>query len=181
MAATRGQKLVILGALAGLAAWWLRARSNVSTNLGGTVTTGTIIDLDDLGGIGQTNYGRKIEDFATAIARAEGFYVNGSIPDRAHNPGDLKSPGWTYPGEVEGSTLGEGIAVFQSDGAGWNALYRQLYLIVTGGSSVYSLDDTIASMGVKWVGSHTEGNAWATNVASALGVSVNTSLVDALV
>src|SRR5208282_4316140 len=41
----------------------------------------------------------KIERFAHAIAKAEGFYRKGTIPNRYFNPGDLKSkPGIAITG-----------------------------------------------------------------------------------
>lgn len=170
------QRVIAFGALAFAAFWLMKPKA-----LTPSVTTSETIDLDPLGGLGMTDYGRKIKDFGNAIARAEGFFVQGSIPARACNPGNLKTPSWTAPGEIEGATLGEGIACFQSVDAGWNALYRQLYLIVNGGSNVYSLDDTIATMAVKWTGNATEGSAWGNNVARTLGVDINTPLYEALV
>lgn len=170
------RQVAALGVLGFIAFWFVKPRA-----LTPSVTTGEIIDLDDLGGLGMTSYSRKIKDFANAIARAEGFFVNGSIPDRACNPGNLKTPNWTAAGELEGKTLGEGIACFSSDDAGWSALYRQLFLIVSGRSSAYSLDDTIATMAITWTGNTTEGSVWAANVARSAGVSVNTKLVDVLV
>ncbi len=125
-------------------------------------------------------YPRKINDLATAIARAEGFYVPGSIPQVAKNPGNLKSPGWTYAGEREGQTLGTGIVVFQTADAGWAALKRQLMLIVSGESNVYSLAMTFQQMGTAWTGNAVEGNVWSSNVALAFGVNPNTTLAQAL-
>lgn len=110
----------------------------------------------------------KIRTAAQAIARAEGFYVAGSIPARAHNPGNLK---------LGGATLGTtGITVFDSDGQGWAALYRQLQLIVDGRSRVYSLGMSIRAMGAKWTATAHEQLAWASNVAGVIGVSVDTTL-----
>jgi hypothetical protein len=121
-----------------------------------TVTTSEGFDLGPYGG--PTIYPASIIQLGQAIARAEGFYIAGSIPQRAHNPGDLKVPNWSGP------TLGEGISVFASDSAGWAALNKQLYAILTGRSSVYSLDDTIASMSRKWTGGD-NADTWARNVA----------------
>jgi len=39
----------------------------------------------------------QIQDLVHAIATAEGFFVDGSIPQRAHNPGDLVIPNWGGP------------------------------------------------------------------------------------
>lgn len=136
---------------------------------------------DDLGGLSLTFFPRRIQDFARAIARAEGFYVPGSIPMRAHNPGNLKTPTWTAPGELEGNTLGEGIAVFESEDAGWNALYRQLNLIVQGRSNVYNLDMSINEMAARYTGTPAEARAWANNVSLAMGASASAPLRSLLV
>jgi hypothetical protein len=155
-----------LGVL-GFAAFWLLKQRDAQL-LPGIADTSL--------GLGYPQYPRKIEDLAAAIARAEGFYVPGSIPARAHNPGNLKSPTWTYPGEYEGQTLGTGIAVFSSDGAGWNALKRQLMLIVEGESANYTLSMTLRQMGTVWTGNTTEGGAWSNNVGLAFGVNPSTTL-----
>lgn len=118
-------------------------------------------------------YSIRVQALARAIATAEGFFVPGSIPARAHNPGNLVIPGWTGP------TLGaERISVFDSDDEGWSRLYRQIGLIVSGQSRVYTLDMTIAQMGNAWApgGNANIPGAWATNVARVLGVPVSTTL-----
>ena len=139
----------------------------------GTVTTSEEYDLSPYGG--PTNYSPKVRAFADAIARAEGFYVAGSVPQRARNPGDLKIPNWTGP------VLGEGISVFESVDQGWNALYRQLQFIIDGRSRVYNLDFTIRDMGRKYTATLTEQDAWANNVARVLNVPVDTPLWQVLV
>jgi hypothetical protein len=135
-----------------------------------SVTTSETFDLSPFGG--PTNYTPKIQNFASAIARQEGFYVAGSIPQRANNPGDLKVPGLpTLPGTS--------ITKFASADLGWAALHRQLQLIVTGQSSFYSLDMTIAEMARTWT--TTEQTPWAQNVAMFAGVTVQTPLYEVLV
>lgn len=161
---TTEKKLITIGAaIAALFYWRSKASNNAPV---ATVTTSEGFDLSPYGG--PTTYPQGIKTLASAIARAEGFYVTGSIPQRAHNPGDLKVPGWAGP------TLGNGISVFQDDQAGWNALYKQLYLILTGQSSHYTLDDTILSMAQTWT--TTQSQAWAGNVAGYLGVPTSTPL-----
>ena len=55
------------------------------------------------------------------IAKEEGFYVQGSVPQRNDNPGDLEhAPGETHSGSAIGS--------FSDADAGWQALERQLQL-----------------------------------------------------
>lgn len=160
---TTQSKVITIGAAIAALYFW---RTKISHQPVATVTTSEGFDLSPYGG--PTTYPDGIKRMAQAIARAEGFYVAGSVPARAHNPGDLKMINWTGP------TLGEGISVFQSDDAGWNALYRQLYLILTGDSRVYNLDMTIAEMGQKWT--VTQQIPWSNNVANALGVPVTSPL-----
>lgn len=109
----------------------------------------------------------KMQTFAEAIARAENS-------DSAHNnPGDIIPPGWNGP------TFGEGIAVFATADEGWNRLYYELWLIQTGRSHVYSLDDTIATMAAKWT--RTEPQGWAAAVAQYSGLQTTDTLRTALV
>jgi hypothetical protein len=59
-----------------------------------------------------------IDSLANAIATAEGFFVNGSLPQRNNNPGDLRAAPWlTNPilsnGFWTAATLGAGIAGLQ--------------------------------------------------------------------
>lgn len=64
------------------------------------------------------------QHIAELIAKEEGFYVDGSIPQRQHNPGDLRhAPGESHP---EGSP--NSVGSFPDDAAGWAALERQLGL-----------------------------------------------------
>lgn len=149
-------------AIGGLVAFWLWNRRGLTA----TVTTSEGFDLSPYGG--PTIYPPAIVRVAQAIARQEGFYVAGSIPQRAHNPGDLKIPGWT------GATLGGGISVFDSDNAGWTALYKQLRLILIGDSANFNLDMSIDDMARVWTA--TQQDAWAANVAASLGVQPSTKL-----
>lgn len=98
---------------------------------------------------------------AEAIAYAEGFGLPGAVPTRAHNPGDLKIPGWT------GAKTGvEGISVFESDYDGWMHLYQQLERIRTGNSSVYTTEMSFQDMADKWT--DTAQAPWAQNVVTYL-------------
>jgi hypothetical protein len=120
-----------------------------------------------------TNPTPAIRRFAEAIARAEGFYVAGSVPQRANNPGALILPNW------QGPRLGkEGQAVFASAEEGWQRLWYQLQLIATGKSSIYLLNDTIATMARKWAPGGAEN--WARNVSRFLDVSENTRIGELL-
>lgn len=130
-----------------------------------SVTTSEGYDLEPYGG--PTTYPQPIIRFAQAIAKQEGFYLAGSIPNRANNPGDLKLPG-------QATLAGTSITVFESVDQGWTALYRQLWLILKGGSSYYNLDMSIDEMSRVWTA--TQQGPWAANVSSYLGVAPSTPL-----
>ena len=106
--------------------------------------------------------------FANAIATAEGFFVNGSRPQRNNNPGDIMSGG--------------SFVVYNSISDGWNALYNQVSLMFTGGSSYYNPSMTIGQVAQVYVdgpnatGMSPGATAWMNNVASVLGVSPGTTL-----
>jgi len=134
----------------------------------GSVETSYVIDLDSVGLPPAPS--SQIRSMAQAIARAEGFYVAGSVPQRSHNPGNIKASWTGYP-----STPG-GITMFPSESAGWAALYHQLELIRDGRSGQYSLANTIRQMGTRWTATIGQQFAWASNVAQSLGVSVDTQL-----
>lgn len=133
----------------------------------GTVTTSESFDFSMYGG--PTTYPQPLKVFAEGIARAEGFYVPGSIPARANNPGDLK---------VAGRPVLPGTAITRFDSAdqGWEALYRQLFLIVTNQSAHYDLSMSIAEMGRIWTATVAEQGSWASTVAARVGASVDAPL-----
>lgn len=143
------------GAIVALALlWWKRPRATVTTDY-------------EVIGVAPTSSGAAA--FAQAIAKAEGFSVPGSIPQTRNNPGNLK-------------LSGSSITTFQTAADGWNALYKQLGLIVNGRSPYYNLSMTIAQMGNVWAptGDNNVPGAWARNVAAALGVPVSTPLYQVL-
>lgn len=118
-----------------------------------------------------------VESIATAIATAEGWYVQGSIPQQANNPGDLADPNFSLnlSGDT-GQRIGSaGIVVFDSAQSGWQALYNQVNLMLSGNSGVYSPSMTIAQVGQIYSGGDPN---WAANVAKALGVSTTTTLAE---
>jgi hypothetical protein len=117
--------------------------------------------------------------FAHAVALAEGFFVQGSLPERVHNPGDLElgNRGW---GVEQGKTI-----YFKADlesslddrADGWAALKRECVAILTGGSREYSPSDTFEEVSVKWTGGDNPG-AWCKIVTDNLGVQPLDRLVD---
>lgn len=126
---------------------------------------------------GDTVASPKIEELAAAIASAEGFGIPDAIPTRANNPGDIKLPGDAGHGNIDGKTI------FASVSAGWSALYHMIGGWISGSSSVYSLADTFREIGRKYVVgplavANQQSNDWASNVANALGVDVDSTLGD---
>lgn len=106
---------------------------------------------------------------ALAIARAEGFDVEGSIPQRANNPGDLRI------GDRGLGMLGEGITIFPTVEDGWDALDHQCGRILSGKSPYYRPQMTLAEMGMTYSGGDQD---WAKNVAAILGVPESITLAE---
>ena len=112
---------------------------------------------------------------AGAIARAEGFYQRGTIPNRCNNPGDLKVvAGWRYPGQV-GVCKG-GHVHFKTAADGWAALMHQLDKIIDG-TSRYTVNMTLNQIARKYAANY---RVWAHNVAHNLDVTPNTYLWEIL-
>lgn len=109
---------------------------------------------------------------ADAIAVAEGYYVSGSLAARANNPGNLKLGDVGY-GMIDGKT------VYATVTDGWNALYRQVRLMLTGESAYYHPGMTLSEVAVIYTGGDNPVS-WAYTVAQSLGVSVQTRLSDLL-
>jgi hypothetical protein len=120
----------------------------------------------------QTIDEQKLDAFAHAVAKAEGFGVRGAIPTRYHNPGDLKtSKSFTWAGQVR---IGKGgHVVFKNDAAGWAALKLQIRKAVSGQSRAYSANMTVQQVARKYAGNW---RVWAKNVAHNLGVEPTTTL-----
>jgi hypothetical protein len=121
-----------------------------------------------IGGIAAVAYylspTRKIKRIAEAIAFAEGYGKPGAIPTVRNNPGDLKDS--------------NGIIIqFPTAEEGWNALYRQVLLMLTGESRYYKPTMTIAEIARIYTGEDSYMN-WANNVAYKLGVTLDTRLLD---
>jgi hypothetical protein len=86
----------------------------------------------------------KVEQVATAIARTEGFFKKGTLPNRLHNPGDIKSLRRdAYPGQTG---LYHGYVVFRNDRAGWRVLENQIIAVVTDESKEYKRSMTFGQI-----------------------------------
>jgi len=103
---------------------------------------------------------QKVSEFATAVARAEGFGVKHAIPTRNHNPGDIKQ-GCRY-------------IHFRNDAEGWTALRVQIAKLAAGESKHYRLTMTINQVSKIYAGDY----RWGKIVAKTLGVSPTTTLAE---
>jgi hypothetical protein len=106
----------------------------------------------------------KIRRIAQAIARAEGYGVPGAIPTVRNNPGNIR--------DSSGA-----IATYPTPAEGWQALYRQVLLMLTGESRFYKPEMTIAEIARVYTGEAAYMN-WANNVSKVLGVTPDTRLRD---
>jgi hypothetical protein len=107
----------------------------VSLMLIGTAWAGTGLSVEQLA---------KVEQVATAIARTEGFFKKGTLPNRLHNPGDIKSLRRdAYPGQTG---LYHGYVVFKNDKAGWRVLENQITAIVLDESKEYTRSMTFGEI-----------------------------------
>ena len=119
---------------------------------------------------------QKLDNFAQAVAKAEGFGVKGTIPTRCHNPGDIRSfaQGVHYPGQV--GLNRNGYVIFKNDAAGFAVLKTLIRKMVSGESKHYSPDMTITKIGKVYAGSR----VWAKNVAHNMGVEPTVTLATLL-
>lgn len=117
----------------------------------------------------------RVQVLAGAIARAEGFYVRGSIPNRLRNPGDIRAlKGQHYPGQV-GLTK-NGYVIFRTDRDGWAALFHQIEKIQAGDSKFYTVNMTLRQLSKKYATSST----WVKNVSKILGTKPEARLWEVL-
>lgn len=111
----------------------------------------------------------RVNRLADGIAFAEGFYVSGSRPRRNNNPGDLtKTLGFPSSG-FDGMYV-----IFQTLDIGWQALRKQVSMMLDGSSSIYNPNMTVWEMAQRYT--TTDQVAWANNVAAKLGVDIHTKI-----
>lgn len=75
-----------------------------------------------------------IQELSNAIATAEGFFVDGVLPQRNHNPGDLRAAPWLQHPVVSG-----GFWQAPSDAAGIAGLQHQIALDIARGMTLRQL------------------------------------------
>lgn len=114
-----------------------------------------------------------INEMAQGIALAEGFYVSGSRAQRNNNPGNL-----TVDTVNKGIGKDGNFIVYSNPADGWSALKRQVELILTSASQYYNANMSLRQIAGLYT--TTDQLAWATNVASKLGISIDTPVITLL-
>lgn len=120
----------------------------------------------------------RIEEFANAIAIAEGYFAEGphdghTLPYLLNNPGALKKP--TLGAADLPTWKDTGLVWFPNAEMGWRALRHQVRLMLTGTSGIYAHSDSLISVGDKYA----DGDLnWGINVATTLGVPPALTLAD---
>lgn len=148
--------IVLMLAIGGAILYALSAASQSQTGAGSTPAP----PPSQTGGAALSS---TVQAIAQAIATAEGYYVGpGVIPYDRNNPGDIRGS--------DGQ-----ISTYSSAADGWNALYNQINLILSGQSHNYTPDMTIAQIAQIYTGAD-NASSWASTVASQLGVSVDTPI-----
>lgn len=122
----------------------------------------------------------RIDSFAEAQARHEGFYIKGSIAQRYNNPGNIvygplaQSFGatsyYTHP------RTKHDFAIFPTPEQGWQALYRLIENAATGKSKVYSPEMTILEYASKYAPVRDEKGRLIPNLNYANSISKQTGL-----
>jgi hypothetical protein len=106
---------------------------------------------------------------AQLIAKEEGFYVPGSVPNRLHNPGDLRhSPHSYHTGDPNG------IGEIDNDTDGWADLERQLELFADRGLTLAQVIYEYAPE------TENDSAAYLAFVCRGLGCSADTPVSEAL-
>lgn len=115
----------------------------------------------------------RINDFATAISHAEGFGIRGTIPNRYHNPGDLRARPESPPlaGQVRIGKAGH--IVFKDDEAGKAALKNCILQMVDGRSRYFRSDMTLNQVARVYA---ENWRPWVKIVSQELGVPPTTTL-----
>jgi len=136
------------------------------------VGVGYILLLAFPGGL-NTGADDRVQKLAQAIAGAEGFYNQGSRAQRNNNPGDMTQ-------DLIGKATGHDgpFVVYATPDDGWANLYAQINLWFSGASNRADGSSTIADISSFYttdVPAGAQAN-WASNVAGALGVSVDTPI-----
>jgi hypothetical protein len=130
-----------------------------------------------------TQYNSIVDSLAVklayAIALAEGFFVEGSLPARTFNPGDMKLGDRGFGTEQEKTIYAKADPAASLDDRtdGWSALKRECTAILTGASTVYSVNNSFVEVSILWTGADNPG-PWCLIVTTKLGVEPLDKLSD---
>lgn len=111
----------------------------------------------------------KVWAFARAIATAEGWDNPAYRYRHLNNPGNIK-------GTVNGTFQ---LLSYPTEADGWNALIRQIEIMVSGRSRYYSAEMTLEEVARIYTGEAAYMN-WARNVSRKLGVPTTATLGEIL-
>ena len=144
----------------------------IATNTVAQVVTGGA--MQEAGPLDQSQASSAVQSIAQAIAQAEGFYISGSLAQRNNNPGNL-----TVPAAAAGQNP---LSAYPTAQDGWDALYGEVNLILSGDSHIYTADMPISVIAQHWTTDVPPGAQanWASNVARALGMTPDQSFNDYL-
>lgn len=121
-------------------------------------------------GLGASSASPAVATIASTIQSVEGYYP-GSLAYTNNNPGNL-----IYVGQAGATQGAGGFAAFPSYDAGYQALVNQINIYANQGLTINQMMAKYAPAG--------DGNnnptAYANTIATALGVSTDTTLTDAL-
>jgi len=115
----------------------------------------------------------KVDQFASAIAHAEGFGRPHVIPSRYHNPGDLKACRRSKALNGQVHTGKGGHIVFKTDADGWAALRVYINKMLDGSSRHYNRNMTFKQVARVYAGNW---RPWVKIVSKELGVTPDTRL-----
>jgi len=115
----------------------------------------------------------QYRQFSWAIAKQEGFFRPGTIPNRNHNPGDLKFvAGYSFPGQRGVDRFGH--VIFKNDYWGWAALQNQVRKMCVE-SGRYSPQMSIQQIGRLYA---RDWKRWSANVAKNMNCDPHTTLAE---
>lgn len=118
-------------------------------------------------------------ELAVAISLAEGGNVEGALPQRIHNPGDLELGDRGY-GVEQAKTVylkADPEADINDHTDGFSALRRECYEILSGGSLVYRPSNTFVELSILWTGGDNPG-PWCKIVCSKIQAEPTATLAE---
>lgn len=104
----------------------------------------------------------RIFALGQAVAKAEGFFVTGALPQRRNNPGDLTGAGGV-------------VSTYATAADGWLDLYDYLERMLTGQHAAYWPEMTWRQAAEVYTG-RDNAEAWARIVCGDIGVSPDSTL-----